>query len=231
VKRSERHRLKHDVYADRVVHLAVWARLHQTQLLVGVAAVLFIAASVVWVTLSHHSAEEAALEILAEVETRARAAVFAKPAEQADAVKDVAARCDLLAADHPNSDATPLALLRAGMLYCLIGRAREAVPYFERALELGDDRPGLAGLARRGLAEALEASAKYRQAIEQYRLLVEDGAGATRAQVNWDIGRCYDQLGEPDQAESFYTKAVQDGGDSGWADLARSRLAHRETGN
>lgn len=225
MKASERHKLKHDAYADTVVHAVTWARRHLTPILVTVAAVTFVAACLVWFFIGRQRAQAAAYGLLADIEEAASKATFAKPEQQPEAVKKVAGRCDLLAAEHPNSPSAPLALLRAGQLYNRIGRADEAIPYFRRALELGKRRPGLVRLARRGLAAALEESGRLRAAIEQYRLLGQDGTAAGNVQVQWDLGRCYEQLGEPDQAKRCYETVVQRGGTGKWAELARAGLA------
>ena len=227
MKASERHKLKHDLYADSVVTAAVWAQRHQTRILLGVAVALVAGACAVWAALSHQSAREAGLELLSEIEAAGQKAVAAKGEARDNAIKDAVARCDLLAADYANSNAAPLAMLRAGQLYGAVGRFRDAVPYFRRALELGGDKPGLAALARRGQAEALEESGKLQQAIEQYRLLIDSDASAAGVEANWDIGRCYDQLGESDRAEEFYKKVIAYGGNSAWADLARASLSRR----
>jgi len=223
VKTSERHKLKHDLYADNVMKAALWAKRHRTRILTVAAAALLVAAAVVWIALARQEAENSAADLLAEVEAQANAIARAKDDKKAAAIKEVVAKCDLIAADYPESRAAPIALCRAAQVYAEAGRASEATPYFRRTIAESRGRAGLVDVARRGLAESLEDSGKLREAIEQYRLLLRDDA--TAAEVNWDIGRCYDQLNEPEQAETHYKKAVQLGSDTVWGELAQAALA------
>ena len=174
--------------------------------------------------LSRQAAEAAARELLADVELKAQMVPFEKPERRPEAVKETVGLCEMIAADYPNSAAASLALLRAGQTLVGSGRAKEAVPYFERALAMAHERQGVIALARRGLAEALEEAGDVRKAIAQYELLLGEPDSVGDARVYWDLGRCHEALGERQQAVDFYRRVVEHGGGSMWQELAKFRL-------
>jgi predicted negative regulator of RcsB-dependent stress response len=224
VKASERHRLKEDKYADTVLKIAAWARQHLTPILAVAAIMLGIIAVILWTVHSRRSAEEAADELLSQIQLRAQAALAAKPEAQADAVREVQSSVNDLVNAFPDSRAAPVALLRAAEVLRAAGESPQAVERYERALKAAGQQTGLVSLARRGLAEALEDTGKIKEAIEQYRFFAMDSASPEAAHANWDIGRCYETLGDLATAKEFYQNAVNRGGDSAWAKLARFRL-------
>ena len=224
MKASERHKLKHDKYADTVAKSIEWAREHRTRLLVGIAVVLFACAVATWLTLSRQSAEQAAGDLLSEVRNKAYIVSFLLEKTDEKTITEVVASCDQIATDYPRTQAAPLALLRAGQVLNQTGRPDEAVSFFVRALELADNRPGTAALGRRGLAEALEQSGKLKEAIANYQMLIASDGSPTDAQVRWDIARCYERLGETDKARGLYGKILTDTPDTLWAELARFRI-------
>ena len=225
MKASERHKLKEDEFA-RLVHKAgKWARQNQTVILTAIVIVLVVVIGVVWVTVSRRSAEQTAESLLRNLEIKAQSVVLMPDEKRAEALEKIMSLCDRIVAEYPSTDAAPHALRQTGEVLSRVGRTDEAVSYFERALKLGSRRPGAAILARRGLAEALEELGKLQEAIEQYGILAQDATSPLAAQANWDIGRCYDRLWQPDKAAVFYGKVVDYADDTDWGRMARSRLA------
>ena len=224
MKASERHRLKHDKYADTVAKSVEWAREHRTRLLVALAVVLLACAFATWLTLSRQSAERAAGDLLSEVREKAYIVSFMLEKTDEKTISEIVAGCDRIATDYPRTKAAPLALLRAGQVLNQTGRPDEAASFFRRALELADNRPGTVALARRGLAEALEESGKPKEAIANYRMLIAGDGSPADAQAKWDIARCHERLGETDKARDLYGKILTDSPDTPWAELARFRI-------
>ena len=196
--------------------------------IVVVLVVIVAVGAVIWIISARQRTEAAVSGLFAEIMKGARLA-RAKPEGQAEAVQKLMEQCDRLAKEHPSSDATPLALLEVAQLLAKTGPAEKAVAYFRRVIESAGGKATLTSLARRGIAVTLEESNKTREAIAEYRTLLASQKGYARAQTSWDIGRCYQTLGELDSAADFYRKAVEEGGYTGWADLARFRLGEIES--
>ena len=70
MKASERHRLKHDAYADTVYKVVAWAKENQTQIFSVLAVVLILGVGAVWIIISRQTANAAAQALLAEVEVK-----------------------------------------------------------------------------------------------------------------------------------------------------------------
>ena len=225
MKASERHKLKQDAFARLVREAGNWARQNQTVILSVTVIVLVMVVGVVWVTASRRSAERTAEGLLRNLEIEAQSLPPISDEKRADALEKITSLCDDIVAEYPSTDAAAHALRQTGEVLSRAGRTDEAVSYFERALKLGRRRPGAVLLARRGLAEALEEQGKLQEAIEQYGILAQDSASLLAAQANWDIGRCYDRLGQPEKAAEFYGKVVDYADDTDWGLMARARLA------
>jgi len=224
MKPSRRRRLKQDPYIAALARLAAWARAHRKPLIAGLAAAGLAALMVLWLRASRLAAEAAARDLLAEVDLQAQAVLFEKPERRPAAIQDLLRLCDSVAEDYSHTSAAPLALLRAAQVLVRVGRAEEAVPYFERAAALARPWPGLLAQTRRGLAEALEESGQVRKAIPRYEQLAQDAGPTEQAHAFWDLGRCYEALGEKERAVEFYRKAVNLGAGSMWQELAGFRL-------
>ena len=224
MKAQERHKLKHDAAADNGARAMDWVSRNRQQVLIGVLAVLFLCAVAVWWTLSRQSADAAAQAEFAAVEKKAQMAFFLLDKTDEKQVRDVVATCEDIADRYPQTDIAARALLQAAHVLMLTGRAEEAPALCRRALQLGEDHPGLADLARRGLAEALETSGKNAEALAVYDELLSQSPSAEDAQTYWDLGRCEESLGRKDAAVSHYDRAVAVAPESGWAELARTAL-------
>ncbi len=117
----------------------------------------------------------------------------------------------------------PQALLRAAELLTATGEPVKAGAYFERLVEMAGAPEGMKALARRGWAASLEQSGDVEKAIVQYKTLAEASTAQEAVEADWDIGRCYELLKDPENAKGFYEKAIAAGPESQWADLARFR--------
>ena len=230
MKASERQRLKHDKYADTVVVGLGWARMHLATIVGVLVALVIVIVALSWWNASRRQAGQDALALLKEAQEKARQAVAAEPADKDRLVAQAVERLQQIAADYPSSDAAPLALLEAANTLSQAGKPVEAQPLYRKALQRAGKLGGLEALARQGLAVSLESEGKYADAIEEYRAFLEPAASPYAAKAHWDIGRCLEKLDRPQEAAAAYQQAVEFGGQSEWAELARFRLSHLAAG-
>jgi tetratricopeptide (TPR) repeat protein len=231
VKASERHRLKHDKYAESVVGGLAWAQQHQNVIAAAVVAVLVVGGGILWMTWTRRAATASAADILTEVQNRAQMALLEAPEKRNEAVSQALSGYDSLAATYPETSSAVLGLIQAGDLLVQSGKPAEAIAYYERALAAASGKlAGLKDLARHGLAVACESKGDYLKAIEYYSYFADDPASLEGVRANWDIGRCYELLGEADRARVHYEKAAQYGEDSEWAQMARFRVSELARG-
>jgi len=230
VKAAERHKLKHDKYAETVVSGLQWAKEHQSKVIAIVAVVLIVAGAVVWTIHARMQAQQDAQAQFNEYQAAADRAMGMKDETRGEAIKDALSHFDGLVKSYPDSDVAPQALLRAAELLAATGQPSKAAVYYERLAGMAGAPEGMKALARRGLAAALEQSGDVEKAVMQYKALAAASTPQEAVEADWDIGRCYEMLKDPENAKSFYRKAVESGGESQWAELARFRIESLERG-
>jgi tetratricopeptide (TPR) repeat protein len=222
VKAAERHKLKHDKYAEGVVTGLQWARLHPAQIALAVAITIAVAAGIIWYFYSREQSNRAADVLLTTLKTRSAQVLTLNKEQRAAAITSVLTNYDSLAADYAGTNIAPVAMLQAGEFLSSVSEPAKAAEYYEKALNGAGALSGLATLARKGLAVSLEQAGKTKDAAAQYSILAGESGQAVEA--NWDLGRCYELLGEIDKAKSCYQKAVELGAKQKWANLAQARL-------
>lgn len=230
MKAAERHRLKEDKYADTVMSAAQWVKAHQSKVIAVAAAVVIVAAAVVWTLYSRMQAQQEAQKELSEYETAADGVLGLKAEARAEAVKNALSNLDSLVTAYPDSEVASQALLRAAELLTATGEPAKAAGYFERLVQMTGAPEGMRALARRGWAACLEQSGDVAKAIVQYKALAAAGTPQEAVEADWDVGRCYEMLKDPENAKSFYRKAIESGGESKWAELARFRIESLDRG-
>lgn len=230
MKAAERHKLKHDKYAETVVSGLQWAKEHQSKVIAIVAAVLIVAGAVVWTIHARMQAQHDAQAQFNEYQAAADRAMGMKDEARGEAIKDVLSHFDGLVKSYPDSDVAPQALLRAAELLAATGQPAKAAAYYERLVGMAGAPEGMKALARRGLAASLEQSGDVEKAVMQYKALAAASTSQEAVEADWDIGRCYEMLKDPENAKSFYRKAIESGGESQWAELARFRIESLERG-
>ena len=230
MKAAERHKLKEDKYADTVVSGLQWAKEHQSKVIAVAAALVIVGGAIVWTIHSRMQAQQDAQTQFNEYQASADRALGMKGDAQAEAIKDALSHLDGLVKSYPDSDVAPQALLRAAELLTATGEAAKAAGYFERLVEMPGAPEGMKALARRGWAASLEQSGEVEKAIVQYKTLAAASNPQEAVETDWDIGRCYELLKDPENAKSFYRKAIEAGGESRWAELARFRIESLERG-
>ena len=225
MKASERHKLKHDKAAETMVGGLDWARHHQSVIIavfIALVVIVFIAFSI---ASSRRQAAEQSAQLLEDARQLANSVLKARAQGGEGDVDAVVRQFEQIASDNPKSDMAAQALLAAGQLLLRAGSADQALPCLERAAAAAQRLPGLEAMARRGMAEALEAMGKPDGAIEQHMKFTTSSFDPEAVRAFWDIGRCYEELKDREKAEEFYTRAVQYGEKSEWAALAAFRLS------
>jgi tetratricopeptide (TPR) repeat protein len=230
VKAEERHKLKHDKYADTVMTGLQWAKEHQSSVIAVAVAVVILAGAVVWTLRSRMQAQQDAQTQFNEYQTSADRALGMKDEARTEAIQDALTHLDGLVKSYPDSNVAPQALLEAAELLTATGQPAKAAGCFERLLGMAGAPEGMKMLARRGLAESLEQSGDVEKAIAQYKKLAETSTPQEAVEADWDIGRCCEILKDPENAKSFYRKAIESGGESKWAELARFRVESLDRG-
>lgn len=230
MKASERHKLKHDKAAETMVSGLGWARSHQSVIIAVFVALVAIVWASVWFASSRRQATEASEQLLDQAQQLADSVIYNIEQKGEGDIDTVVGQFDRIAADNPNSPIGAQALFSAGQLFLRAKMPAKALPYMEKAMNASRKLPGLESLARRSMAEALDAMGQPEKAIEQYQKFITTPFAQEAVQAYWDIGRCYEQLKDKEKAEDFYRRAVQYGEKSKWGELASFRLSALSAG-
>lgn len=120
-----------------------------------------------------------------------------------------------------SSNATPWILFHLGNIYYNLKNYDEAIRAYNDFL----DKCGghlLVPVVKQSLGYAYEEKGLFQEAI---RLFEGDAnAGLFAAQNGWDAGRCYEKLGQTNDAVRSYTRAIELSPNSNWATLSQYRL-------
>lgn len=230
MKAADKKELKHDAYADTVYSSYEWAKQHQAPLLIAGIAVVVVIVGVLLLINTRRQSQEYSLQLLSDAKKQAAKAMEAlkpdsKPEEKIAAAKEPLKQLETISREYADTDAGRRALLLAAQISTDVGQSAQAAGYYERALNAAGGDEGLANLARRGLAATLEDTGKTREALKHYQALAASADSASeQAHVYWDIGRCYETLGEKEPALENYRKAVEKARSSKWGELAESRI-------
>ncbi len=224
MKAAERHRLKEDKYAETVMSAWQWAKAHQSKVIAIVAVVILVTGAILWTLHARMKAQQDAETQFDEYQTSADSALGMKGEARDEAIKDALSHLDGLVREYPDSDVAPRALLRAAELLTATGQPAKAAGYFERLTEMSGAPEGMKTLARRGWAASLEQSGDVEKAIVEYKALADASTPQEAVEADWDIGRCCEMLKDPENAKTFYQKAIESGGETTWAELARFRV-------
>lgn len=126
--------------------------------------------------------------------------------------------------DHmSSSNATPWVLFQLGNVYYSLKNYDEAIRTYNDFL----DKYGshlLAPIVKQSLGYAYEEKGLLQEAVKQF----EDISIANNflaAQEGWDAGRCFEKLGQTNDAIRSYTKAIELSPNSNWATMAQYRLS------
>lgn len=81
-------------------------------------------------------------------------------------------------------------------------------------------------------AQSFQSEGEYRSAIEQYEAYIQKHPDSPLLNpVLYEIGKCYEALGNKHQAVTYYQKIIEAAPDSEWADFSKDNLKRLEGAN
>jgi TolA-binding protein len=238
MKRTERHHLKENEFAEWLLGAKTWYEANsKTVTYVGVAAVLALVAVMGTMAYRQWSAGKAS-SALAEALVIAEAPVLppapgeaGKPPVQrpgtypTDRARLEAALPKLMAvADaYPGSDAGIMARYRAAAALVAVGRIQEGIQRYKEVVEKG--KGAYLVMARLGIGEAHLMAGQFDQAIASFKeiesLKSED---APADGILMQLGRAYQLAGKGDDAKKTFKRVVDEFPQSPYAPAARREL-------
>lgn len=123
-----------------------------------------------------------------------------------------------------SSDATPWILFQMGNIYYNLKNYDEAIRAYNDFLNKCSGHL-LVPVVKQSLGYAYEEKGLFPEAIRQFEEASSESAGLFAAQKGWDAGRCYEKLGQTNDAIRSYTRAIEFSPNSNWATLSQYRLS------
>jgi len=110
--------------------------------------------------------------------------------------------------EYPNTKYAGWSLIYEGNCYLSIGNYGKAIESYEKYIKEGKDPDLFAIDAYRGLGYAFIEEGKYPEAIKIYKDFIKKDGKSLNDTFLWDIGWCYEKLGDLKSAKEFYKKIV-----------------------
>jgi len=123
----------------------------------------------------------------------------------------------------PSSGVMPWILFQLGNISYSLKNYDDAIREYNAFLDSYGSHP-LAPTIRQSLGYAYEEKGLFLEAVKQFEG-VSFANSAFTAQEGWDAGRCYEKLGQTNDAIRLYTKTVEFSPNSNWAAMAQYRLS------
>lgn len=123
-----------------------------------------------------------------------------------------------------SSSATPWVLFQMGNIYYNLKNYDEAIRVYHDFLDRHSGH-AITSMVKQSLGYAYEEKGLFQDAVKQFEGILVAGNNFLLAQGNWDAGRCYEKLGQTNDAIRSYTKAVELSSNSNWATMAQYRLS------
>ena len=236
MKRTERHHLKDNVLATRILHVREVMEAHKREVTAAVIAIAVVGTIAigyfVWRERTHTRAH--ALLAAAFIVRDARIAppeAPGAPAAAAPTYPDERARAEAAlgkfqaAADaYPSTDAGISARYQQAALLMALGRPVEAAVAYQDVIARGGD--GIyAQTARLGLAEAQGRAGQFDQAIDGFKALAQRKDGTLPIDgILMQLGRMYRDAGKREDAQQTFNRLVEEYPDSPYTADARREL-------
>ena len=123
-----------------------------------------------------------------------------------------------------SSSASPWVLFQLGNVYYSLKNYDEAIRVYNDFLNRYSRHP-LSPIVKQSLGYAYEEKGLLQEAVKQFEGISAVSNNFLVVQGNWDAGRCYEKLGQTNDAIRSYTKAIELSPDSIWATMAQYRLS------
>lgn len=144
---------------------------------------------------------------------KSRNAALSKAAEAYKSLKET----------NPSPGVTPWILFQLGNISYSLKNYDDAICEYNAFLDSYSGHP-LAPIIRQSLGYAYEEKGLFQEAIKQFEG-VSLANNSFTAQEGWDAGRCYEKIGQTNDAVRLYTRTVELSPNSNWAAMAQYRLS------
>lgn len=130
--------------------------------------------------------------------------------------------------EYPHTDVVELAQLQLGQGFLNTKQYDKAVESYRKFLDSGP-REGLYRLlALQNLGYAYEGQGDYQRALDSFQSLVAKGENFLQPWAYLNVGRCYEKLGNREEALKTYRIFLEKFPDSTMAPLIRSKISTLE---
>ncbi len=123
-----------------------------------------------------------------------------------------------------SSSATPWAVFELGNVYYNLKNYDGAIRAYNDFLSRYGEHT-LVLMVKQSLGYTYEEKGLFQEAIKQFEDIAVAGNNFLVAQGSLDAGRCYEKLGQTNDAIRAYTKAIELSPNSNWATMAQYRLS------
>jgi len=238
MKRTERHHLKENDFAEWLLSVTTWFQENRQAVLYGGIAILLLGAGVAGTVAYRQMDAGRASGLLAEAMSLAEAPVTPPSAPEAgkapvqqpgtyptERARLEAALPKLMAvADaYPTSSAGIMARYRAASALVAIGKPADGIQRYREVVEKG--RGVYQVMARLGIADAQLAAGQFDQAIASYKEVAAlNSEDAPADGVLMSLGRAYRLAGNAEEAKKTFKRVADEFPQSPYAPLARREL-------
>ncbi|MDR4508349.1 MAG: tetratricopeptide repeat protein [Candidatus Brocadiaceae bacterium] len=126
--------------------------------------------------------------------------------------------------ENTSAGVMPWLLLQLGNIYFDLKNYDGAIDEYNDFLGRYGSHP-MTPVVKQSLGYAYEEKGRFQDAVKQFDGGSLSNDNSLSAQKGWDAGRCYEKLGQTDDAIRTYTSAVEISPDSIWATMAQYRLS------
>jgi len=196
-----------------------FAQAHTREIIIGVASVVALGL-LVWAVSAYSNRKEAqasrllaqAQALLQPISPEAQAGQPVPPEGKAD--PEAAARALALLQDvvdnYKRTEAGKIAMILLGQRHYEEGDFDAAIDIYEAFLKKANRKPELKAMAREGLAYAHEAKEDFAQAAICYEELSKSSLTNVQGWAYLGMARCYERLGEAQEAIDAYRTLLTD---------------------
>ena len=121
---------------------------------------------------------------------------------------------------YPRTSLASISFLYSGHIYYELDQFDKSIKSYQNFLKKTQSDNPLNVFAYDGLGYAFEAKGDYKNALIHFKKLVDGDEKSLSKLGYFNVGRCYEQLGEKDKAIESYQKVVTTYPNSGYAALA-----------
>ncbi|MBM4054289.1 MAG: tetratricopeptide repeat protein [Planctomycetes bacterium] len=193
---------------------------------IGIAVAVSIASGTITFVKAKSRKEEAAWQSMWRINNDLAKAVQSGKTEKDknEALNNAIEAFKYVEETSASSGTMPWILFQMGNIYYDLKKYDEAIRSYNDFLQRYSGHP-IAFMVKQSLGYAYEEKGLLQEAGGQFNDAVLSDKIFLLAQQGWDAGRCYDKLGQKENAIRSYTKAIDTAPDSIWASLSRYRLS------